>query len=902
MPRGLRFCAVDLHVHTPASKCFLGTVTPEAYVAQAIQAGMQAIAVTDHNSGDWVDRIKEAAAGTPLVVFPGVEISVQPGVHILAIFPENLTGAHVNDLLAKLHLGADDRGEQEALVTKYGPQQVVAMIRSEGALPILAHIDDYKGAWKELSGQTRIKLWQAAEFAAVEIVGENLPDDIGRDPYAYRPAYYWASDNPHPDNHTKHSHLGIGKRCSLFKLDEQISWEGLRLCFHDPEVRIRPYLDQTGPVQVTTSQHPAIQRIRIEGGFMDGIDLELNPNLNCVIGGRGTGKSTLLELIRYAFAVPSKTETNDKQAQSLIKSTFPSGSKITIDFSAGGTNYRLERQAAQAARVYREGSAEPLDVAPEFLLPLQAYGQKEIYEISQDPQFQLRLLDNYVAEAIRPWQEKETNLVRLLEENAEQILRKKEILEEAAAKLAAVGAVREELRRMEEQGFVSRLQNKSNYDKEKRLFERAQGEVDDLQTTLANLLATQRLNVQFLTEFTDLPNTASLESEKQRLLAIDNAFVEAIAQLTNRIQAIWASGDSERQKWRAAFDEQEAAYQELLREFQKSSDRLTPDRYIQLQKQLSQLTELEAKSKQDDATLQSLYRNRKQLLAQLRQIRREQYEIRYQKAAQLTAALGQTVRITVHPEGNRSVYDQFLEQLCRGLGLRAEVRQTIVSIEADEPEREGERPVTVKGVTHYIIPRIPRYLDPIHLVEAVRSEWENDDVLKTRWNISSEAMRRNLTRLTEEQLFELETFAVPDLPIIELKVGSGVLGYRPLEALSVGQRCTALLGIVLLESSATLLVDQPEDDLDNQFIFAQIVNTLRREKERRQFIIATHNANIPVSGDAELIVVVQADERRGWIAENGAGSIDSEPIKLAVEQILEGGANAFQIRKEKYGV
>jgi hypothetical protein len=105
-----------------------------------------------------------------------------------------------------------------------------------------------------------------------------------------------------------------------------------------------------------------------------------------------------------------------------------------------------------------------------------------------------------------------------------------------------------------------------------------------------------------------------------------------------------------------------------------------------------------------------------------------------------------------------------------------------------------------------------------------------------------------------------------------------------------------------LESSATLLIDQPEDDLDNQFIFDQIVDTLRREKERRQFIIATHNANIPVSGDAELIVVVQADEGHGWIRAGCVGSIDAKSIKEAVGQILEGGAHAFQIRREKYGL
>jgi ABC-type lipoprotein export system ATPase subunit len=148
----------------------------------------------------------------------------------------------------------------------------------------------------------------------------------------------------------------------------------------------------------------------------------------------------------------------------------------------------------------------------------------------------------------------------------------------------------------------------------------------------------------------------------------------------------------------------------------------------------------------------------------------------------------------------------------------------------------------------------------------------------------------------------MEICAVPDLPIIELQVGNGEFGYKQLQTLSVGQKCTALLSIILLESSAPLLIDQPEDDLDNHFIFDQIVTTLRSAKEKRQFLIATHNANIPVSGDAELIIVMGANERKGWIEENGIGSIDTPEIKHAVEKILEGGENAFKIRKEKYGI
>jgi ABC-type thiamine transport system ATPase subunit len=180
------------------------------------------------------------------------------------------------------------------------------------------------------------------------------------------------------------------------------------------------------------------------------------------------------------------------------------------------------------------------------------------------------------------------------------------------------------------------------------------------------------------------------------------------------------------------------------------------------------------------------------------------------------------------------------------------------------------------------------------------SEFETP--LERQFGVSSDKMRQNIASLDPEKLFELEILEIPDLPVIELLVGSGQLGYKPLQSLSVGQKCTALLSLVLLESQAPLLIDQPEDDLDNHFIFDQIVTTLRSAKEKRQFIIATHNANIPVSGDAELILVMQADDQRGWIDADGIGSIDTDSIKQSVEKILEGGEVAFKMRKEKYGI
>jgi ABC-type cobalamin/Fe3+-siderophores transport system ATPase subunit len=128
--------------------------------------------------------------------------------------------------------------------------------------------------------------------------------------------------------------------------------------------------------------------------------------------------------------------------------------------------------------------------------------------------------------------------------------------------------------------------------------------------------------------------------------------------------------------------------------------------------------------------------------------------------------------------------------------------------------------------------------------------------------------------------------------------------HRNLLNVSVGQKATCILLILLAQDGPPLIVDQPEDDLDNRFIYDDIVERLREVKDRRQLILSTHNANIPVLGDAELIVVMDTEERSGrtggTIAERG--SIDAGVVRHSVTQILEGGSDAFRRRREKYGV
>ncbi len=115
-------------------------------------------------------------------------------------------------------------------------------------------------------------------------------------------------------------------------------------------------------------------------------------------------------------------------------------------------------------------------------------------------------------------------------------------------------------------------------------------------------------------------------------------------------------------------------------------------------------------------------------------------------------------------------------------------------------------------------------------------------------------------------------------------------------SLSTGQKCTTILPILLLDSDNPLLVDQPEDNLDNRYIYDTIVNAIHRVKKRRQIILITHNPNIPVLGEASAVYVLTSNGERSRLSNHG--SVDD--CKTEIINLLEGGKEAFVRRKERY--
>lgn len=222
------------------------------------------------------------------------------------------------------------------------------------------------------------------------------------------------------------------------------------------------------------------------------------------------------------------------------------------------------------------------------------------------------------------------------------------------------------------------------------------------------------------------------------------------------------------------------------------------------------------------------------------------------------------IRVTIEQSGHLGQYRAMLEQALAG----ARVQRGVVA------------------------QRIVERVMPADLVVLVRRG--DAEGLVQRANLNDEQARKVVDALKNtEALYALETAELADRPRIELKDGEG---YKDSVALSTGQKCTIILPILLLDSDTPLLVDQPEDNLDNRFVCESVVKGIRKVKAARQLVFVTHNPNIPVLADAERVFVLESDGVHARKATEG----DVDECRDAIVNLLEGGEQAFKRRQERY--
>ena len=880
---GARFLKADLQVHTPADPQFPGAEPTDAnarralaraYLEAAVGRGIEVIGVTEHNDVSWIDDLRYAANGLGLHLLPGFEVETKEGIHVLCVFDPDTKVARLEEFLVQLGLTAEKRAQRRHHVAANRdlPDLVDFIQDACGGICIAAHIESDKGLLVAVRESARVNAWKTPSLLAAQI--SKPPHEItsgnGRiirceEPVYERDrnlAYVLTSDARSPET--------IGSTWTWIKMDE-VGVEGLRQAFLDPNSRIS-FEDPR-----ERRQGGRLLGVRWDGGFLGDVHFPLNPELNALIGGRGTGKSTVIETIRYAFDLGHRTMEVDRAAEVLRERAFKSGSKISVVIETDAParkRYVIERTAPHAPVVRDELGQPRPELDPLQLLKPCVYGQKEIYGIAQEPPALLSLLDGFCADDLRAVADKERALLDACSANARVLLDTQRRIDDAESKLAELPNLEEWRKRFREAGFEELLRERRQLDREQRLFDEAEKVLSDRERHLRSLDDNDRMArvLDLPAGEEELPNRDLLVSGHEALDKADQQWRGAVATLATVVADARTELDRLRVLWTERRDARASEFDAALRTLQERVPDVDPARYLDVERRIEQLIPLRESVEALRKAVADAREERARLLIDLADVRSERYRIRERAATNLNQRLAGTLVVDVAYRGDR---DRFAERLA---GLKTGARKDNLTRMAREPN-----------------------FTPASFGAAVRAR----DV-QAKLGLPAGQATALETAIDEQTLLELEVEDLLDSVELKLDVAlGGTPEYRSLDRLSPGQKSTAILLLVMQESKDPLLIDQPEDDLDNRFIYDDIVKRLREAKPARQFLIATHNANIPILGDAEQIVVLDAKEIsgppvRGYVRTRG--SIDAVPVRDAAEEILEGGKEAFELRQRKYRI
>ncbi len=882
---GNRWFKCDFHLHTIASKCFADKeVTAKQWVDRAIEQGLDCVAISDHNNNAGIDAIIEAALGTRLSVFPGVEITCDTAkIHLLVLFDLENPSSIVGDFLIKADVDRKDFGDQLAS-TKHTIFQIADLAKACGALLIPAHIDDDYNSLIKVSDAHLKEFFDRDDVNAVQILSEapttKGPVKCAR--YANLSLLTF-SDNPDAEGKPEHGLWGIGKSFTWIKMGAKPSLEGLRQAFLLPETRVRnKFQTEKCPYK---SPRFWIRSLCVSNSLLNQqspISVDFSPQLTSIIGSRGSGKSSILRLIRGALNKTDeltglKSIYDDQKDFYQIprkngRGVFKDGSQVMIEFYKGDDLYRLKATEikdtdTQNMNLEQFENGKWCAAGCELIdqLQVEQYSQKQIYDLAQEPAALRQKIDRAIPEVSKLDTEREGIYNRYLSIGEEIRTLNKRIGERAN--------VEHRLREVQNQIDSLTASGISVLQKSKHRFEKQQDSVD---------MFAQKINENWKQlERTDAFGFP-MEFEKD----IDNYgpdFGVIYHELKNSI-----CDYENRQK------ELVAQYRVVVDTFLNKIEKTkwTEDKNLIIAKYKKKKAELEEKGIQELDALEGFENDKRKYETEIRNITDIEKE-KEKKSEEKKSLRHQYLKLS---KDITNVRQAFIDEKIKDEKLLIEVR----------PFRDEKS-----------------FIEKLRKIIEKPDRWENDieslcnlvfkgSVEKQlgifRMNFREIREHKDSTKLTQKfqnLVRELSPRAMDKLEIflpedkIEIKYKrEGEKKYKSLSNSSPGEKTTAILTFILSYGHAPLILDQPEDDLDNRLIYDLIVDRLKKTKESRQIIVVTHNANIPVNGDSEYVISMAS--KKGGLSVNHCGTIDEKPIKNEIRNVMEGGEKAFQMRARRY--
>ena len=886
MPVGLTYKKLDLHIHTPASSDFRDkSVAPEDIVNRSLEMGLDAIAITDHNTGAWIDLVKESALGTDLTVFPGVEIHCadgKRGIHMIAIFDTDKDSEHVKGLLSRLGITPEQQGNINALTDDLGLTSIIDIIqdRKWQGIAIPAHVSSKKGIINDMSGQKRIQIIQHRNLIALEdrwdldsvdgSAKKNAIDFLdGGDPdYQRKLAVYQASDNPSDSPEGGHGLKGIGSRFTYFKM-EYIDLESLRQCLLDPDVRV---LQANEP---ETFEYPRIARISIENGFLGGETVAFNEGLNSILGGKGTGKSLLIELMRFALKQSPEREEIKRDHESKLANRLGKLGVVEVEFvDESEKTFILRRTNDPVSIGYSEIKYDPSQVFPVLFL-----SQNEIIRIAEDESLQLDFIDRFFPykvyeERIRSIEFELTQLDSRLAEGLQAL--------EAVTELTqSVTTVDMKLKQVDD-SLDAPIFRKYAAAVEKQ--EAIQNQVDCAHNIqlLASEFHESLSSIQIPELATAHVDDHVLKANSNRLAGVQHRIKLLADEMIRELEDVRADMVVDQTDWDSTFKKIRQDHVDHVRNEGGDHTALASERE-QLQQRLTRLkTELRTAQKKVDR-MTEIANERTARLNEIDDVYREWRSARLERCDYFQSNSDGKLLLNIIASSDSDEFQRRLLQLKRG----SNVRDTDI-----EKVTSTNRPRSfVQSLLEY------KTRSSVPLMEEtspLQSAAEKAGLPLERVAKLADFL---LARENLEEVLEVQYKAHrKDRPDIKFRIGHD--RFEALNSISVGQKCTALLIMTLTDGKMPVVIDQPEDSLDIRSIWEDICAKVRVKKNRRQFIFTTHNSSVAVASDTDSFVILEADADRGRVV--FSGSMDSNDIGDEVLKYLEGGTDPYMKKYIKY--
>jgi len=858
--RGAEWVRADFHLHTikdpGQSRTFRGEYAgrendfAKDWIAKLKNEKIRVAIVTNHNCFDREEYkcLRKLGAREGILVLPGVELGVKEGgggTHTLIVFnPDGWVVNEQNDDRIKRFIDSQFVGvPSEGSRTQADLCGCLESLDAFGHdyFVVFAHVQSDNGLFEELEGSNLAhviercgKRWRERVLALEKVKRGDVLKTRWPESMAL-PASVEGSD---PKAMAK---VGVGERRCYLKVGE-LTFDSVKFALHDWRQRVSSEM-------TAAERQPRLHRISFKGGLLNGQSFALSDQLSCLIGSRGSGKSSVIECLRYGLGLESG-ESDLKYKNGLVSAMLENGGELSVTgVSADGFGFEIRRPLGYDPVVRLEGKDTRL--RPSDLLPGQLYfGQKDLGH--RHPGFEddlfVKLIGLRAADE-RAQEETRIVAVRQAVDGWRSVLRASEKEQEYSQEEERL---RHQLAVYREKGVEKHLVRLTTFDADKRnlaefierlqnlrsRLERSEEDWDEVSNDWP-ILKSEVLEVQ----------AGKVNSSRNEFDAVRADHAAALGRMDTLLASINGVLSEIEEKERQVQEEFAALQREIdapglnLEEFRARKSR--HEQLVKLLKAAGNRTEMAAQALAQ-VELSARY---------LHDLWREWHRQEFQKLEAKAGALPTSLRLSIEFEANREELRGFLKSKFAGTGFR--------SISIDR-----------------LVEKFPNGF------ALFQRRAEIEEVL------GGGADAAKCHSLLLENLAEILTFRVPDKRTIRFNE-------VPIQDLSLGQRATALLQLLMsLEDHPIFLLDQPEDDLDNETIFRHVVEPLLKRKSSSQFIIATHNPNIPVLGDAEIVHACHEQDKGRY--DHTSGSLDSSATRDAIVSIMEGGALAFEQRQKIY--